>query len=69
MTAAATPSEPTAPETTDPTNPTKPNPSTGVETPQTGDASNIMLWLIMSIASALGLVAAVLYRRKKNAVR
>ena len=72
VTAAATPSEPTAPETTDstnPTNPTKPNPPTGVETPQTGDASNIMLWLIMSIASALGLVAALLYRRKKNAVR
>ena len=69
VTAAATPSEPTAPETTEPTNPTKPNPPTGVETPQTGDASNIMLWLIMSIASALGLVAAVLYRRKKNAVR
>ena len=69
VTAAETHIKPVAPESNDPANPGKPDLPTEVDTPQTGEEGNIMIWLIMSIASAFVLVALVLYRRKKKAVK
>lgn len=69
VTAAAVPTEPTTPETTEPTKPTKPNPPTGTDTPATGDDSNLLIWLLLGLASACGLTGTVLFKKKKSSVK
>lgn len=58
------PTTPTAPP--EPTDPNKENPHTGTEVPKTGDSSNIVLWLVLLMASAGVLMGAVLYSRRKK---
>ena len=70
-----TPTDPTDP--TDPTNPTDPTdpakpeqpgkPSEQTESPQTGDSSNMMLWISLMLVSCGGVLGMLLYRRKKAA--
>ena len=70
-----TPTDPTDP--TDPTNPTDPTdpakpeqpgkPSEQTESPQTGDSSNMMLWISLMLVSCGGVLGMLLYRRKKVA--
>ena len=61
--------EPTDP--TEPTDPAKPEqqgkPSGQTESPQTGDSSNMMLWISLMLASCGGVLGMLLYRRKKAA--
>ena len=69
------PDEPTDPTTptdpTDPTDPAKPEqpgkPSEQTESPQTGDSSNMMLWISLMLVSCGGVLGMLLYRRKKAA--
>ena len=65
------PTEPEVPPTTPPTEPTTPpteptKPETNI--PQTGDSSNMMLWLMLALASGLGLLGvckkSVFYKGK-----
>ena len=76
-----TPTDPTEPtDPTDPTTPTDPNeptdpakpeqqgkPSGQTESPQTGDSSNMALWISLMLASCGGVLGMLLYRRKKAA--
>lgn len=58
--------------TTDPTDPPKPtdpdkeNPDTGSTSPQTGDNSNMALWIALFLASGGALTATALYSRKRR---
>ena len=70
-----TPTDPTDP--TDPTNPTDPTdpakpeqpgkPSEQTESPQTGDGSDMALWIGLMMASCGGVLGMLFYRRKKAA--
>ena len=67
-----TPTDPTDPTNpTDPTDPAKPEqpgkPSEQTESPQTGDSSNMMLWISLMLVSCGGVLGMLLYRRKKAA--
>ena len=61
------------PATTDPSNPTDPskptesNPNTGAldKVPQTGDNSNMILWIVLLFASGLGVTGTVVYSKRK----
>ena len=62
------------PDTTDPTEPTDPakpeqqgKPSGQTESPQTGDSSDMALWIGLMLASCGGVLGMLLYRRKKAA--
>ena len=61
--------EPT--DSTEPTDPAKPEqqgkPSGQTESPQTGDSSNMMLWISLMLASCGGVLGMLFYRRKKAA--
>ena len=69
------PDEPTDPTTpTDPTEPTDPakpeqqgKPSGQTESPQTGESSDMALWISLMLASCGGVLGMLLYRRKKAA--
>ena len=60
------------PKPTDPTDPPKPtdpdkeNPDTGSTSPQTGDNSNMALWIALFLASGGALTAASIYSRKRR---
>lgn len=65
------PTDPTTPtDPTDPTDPAKPEqpdkPSEKTESPQTGDSSNMMLWIGLLAASGAGVYGMTLYSRKKK---
>lgn len=52
--------------TTKPTDPTKPeNP----DSPQTGDNSNMILWIVLLLASGLGVTGTVVYSKRKKYVK
>ena len=57
---------------TDPTNPPKPTvpdkkkPDTGITSPQTGDKSNMALWVALFLASGGALTAVTVYSRKRR---
>ena len=61
--------EPT--DSTDPTDPAKPEqqgkPSGQTESPQTGDSSDMALWIGLMLASCGGVLGMLFYRRKKAA--
>ena len=61
--------EPT--DSTEPTDPAKPEqpgkPSEQTESPQTGDSSNMMLWISLMLVSCGGVLGMLFYRRKKAA--
>ncbi|BDZ76463.1 LPXTG cell wall anchor domain-containing protein [Claveliimonas bilis] len=66
------PTDPTTPtDPTEPTDPAKPEqqgkPSGQTESPQTGDSSDMALWLGLMLASCGGVLGMLLYRRKKAA--
>ena len=54
--------------TTKPTDPTESNPNTGAldDVPQTGDNSNMILWIVLLLASGLGVTGTVMYSKRKN---
>ena len=60
-----------ATETGEPTDPAKPEqqgkPSGQTKSPQTGDSSNMMLWIGLMLASCGGVLGMLFYRRKKAA--
>ena len=60
-----------ATETGEPTDPAKPEqqgkPSGQTESPQTGDSSDMALWIGLMLASCGGVLGMLLYRRKKAA--
>ena len=66
---AAGTGEPT--DSTEPTDPAKPEqqgkPSEQTEIPQTGDSSDMALWIGLMLASCGGVLGMLLYRRKKAA--
>ena len=67
-----TPTDPTDPAgPTDPTDPAKPEqqgkPSEQIESPQTGDSSNMALWISLMMVSCGGLLGMLFYKRKKTA--
>lgn len=55
----------------DPTDPAKPEqqgkPSEQIESPQTGDSSNMALWISLMMVSCGGLLGMLFYKRKKTA--
>ena len=57
--------------TTKPTDPTKNNPDTGAldDVPQTGDNSNMILWIVLLLASGLGVTGTVVYSKRKKYVK
>ena len=66
------PTDPTTPtDPTDPTDPAKPEqqgkPSGQTESPQTGDSSDMALWIGLMLASCGGVLGMLFYRRKKAA--
>ena len=66
------PTDPTTPtDPTEPTDPAKPEqqgkPSGQTESPQTGDSSDMALWLGLMLASCGGVLGMLFYRRKKAA--
>ena len=66
------PTDPTTPtDPTEPTDPAKPEqqgkPSGQTESPQTGDSSDMALWIGPMLASCGGVLGMLLYRRKKAA--
>ena len=66
------PTDPTTPtDPTEPTDPAKPEqpgkPSGQTESPQTGDGSDMALWIGLMLASCGGVLGMLLYRRKKAA--
>ena len=71
----AGPTDPTTPtdpaDPADPTDPAKPEqqgkPSEQIESPQTGDSSNMALWISLMMVSCGGLLGMLFYRRKKAA--
>ena len=52
-----------------PTEPTKPNPPAGTDTPATGYDSNMLIWLLLGLASACSLTGTVLFKKKKSSVK
>ena len=54
--------------TTKPTDPTESNPNTGAldDVPQTGDNSNMIIWIVLLLASGLGVTGTVVYSKRKN---
>ena len=54
--------------TTKPTDPTESNPNTGAldDVPQTGDNSNMILWIVLLLASGFGVTGAVVYSKRKR---
>ena len=54
--------------TTKPTNPTESNPNTGAldDVPKTGDNSNMILWIVLLLASGLGVTGTVVYSKRKK---
>ena len=67
------PTDPTTPtDPTEPTDPAKPEqqgkPSGQTESPQTGDSSDMALWIGLMLASCGGVLGMLLYRRKKVVV-
>ena len=71
----AGPTDPTTPtdpaDPADPTDPAKPEqqgkPSEQIESPQTGDSSNMALWISLMMVSCGGLLGMLFYKRKKAA--
>ena len=71
----AGPTDPTTPtdpaDPADPTDPAKPEqqgkPSEQIENPQTGDSSNMALWISLMMVSCGGLLGMLFYKRKKTA--
>ena len=71
----AGPTDPTTPtdpaDPADPTDPAKPEqqgkPSEQIESPQTGDSSNMALWISLMMVSCGGLLGMLFYKRKKTA--
>ncbi|MBE5035377.1 carbohydrate-binding domain-containing protein [Gallibacter intestinalis] len=66
------PTDPTTPtDPTEPTDPAKPEqqgkPSGQTESPQTGDSSDMALWISLMMASCGGVLGMLFYRRKKAA--
>ncbi len=66
------PTDPTTPtDPTEPTDPAKPEqqgkPSGQIESPQTGDSSNMALWISLMMVSCGGLLGMLFYKRKKTA--
>ncbi len=64
--------DPTTPtDPTEPTDPAKPEqqgkPSGNTESPQTGDSSDMALWISLMMASCGGVLGMLFYRRKKAA--
>ena len=64
------PTDPTTPtDPTEPTDPAKPEqqgkPSGQTESPQTGDSSDMALWIGLMLASCGGVLGMLFYRRKK----
>ena len=57
--------------TTKPTDPTESNPNTGAldDVPQTGDNSNMILWIVLLLASGLGVTGTVVYSKRKKYVQ
>lgn len=57
--------------TTKPNNPTESNPNTGAldDVPQTGDNSNMILWIVLLLASGLGVTGTVVYSKRKKYVK
>ena len=57
--------DPTEP---DPTEPTESDPNTGApdDVPQTGDNSNMILWIALLLASGLGVTGTVVYSKRKK---
>ena len=65
------PTDPTTPtDPTDPTDPAKPEqpgkPSEKTESPQTGDSSNMMLWIGLMLASCGGVIGMAVYSKRKK---
>ncbi len=58
--------------TTDPTDPSKPtdpdkeNPDEGTGSPQTGDTSHMMVWIVVMLLAGAGLTVTVLYGKKRK---
>ena len=55
-----------------PSNPTKPaktNPTTGTESPKTGDNSNMALWIALLFVSGIGVFGTTVYSKKKKSIR
>ena len=57
--------------TTKPTDPTESNPNTGAldDVPQTADNSNMILWIVLLLASGLGVTGTVMYSKRKKYVK
>ena len=57
--------------TTKPTDPTESNPNTGAldDVPQTGDNSNMILWIVLLLASGLGVTGTIVYSKRKKYVK
>ena len=70
----AGPTDPTTPtdpaDPADPTDPAKPEqqgkPSEQTESPQTGDSSNMMLWIGLMLASCGGVIGMAVYSKRKK---
>ena len=62
------PTDPTTPtDPTDPANPEQPGkPSEQTESPQTGDSSNMMLWIGLMLASCGGVIGMAVFSKKKK---
>ena len=52
--------------TTKPTDPTQTNPSTGAESPKTGDNNNLMLWIALLFISGGAVIGSTVYSKKKK---
>lgn len=64
------PAEPSKPsEPTHPTKPAKTNPTTGAESPKTGDNSNIALLIALLFVSGIGVFGTTVYSKKKKSIR
>ena len=52
--------------TTKPSDPTQTNPSTGAESPKTGDNSNMILWIALLFVSGGAVIGITVYSKKKK---
>lgn len=50
---------------TKPTEPSQTNTNTGANSPKTGDDSNMILWIVLLVASGLGITGTVVYSKRK----
>ena len=57
---------PATDSTTEPTNPTQTNPSTGAESPKTGDNNNLMLWIALLFISGGVLTGVMVFDKRKR---